>query len=279
MARKKIAAKREPDIFQRTFMGLFEQLSGVGLTFTAVLVGLLLVMALLWGFSSSREKADAEAWKKLTAATEEPDLDRRVKKLEKLVEELSGTGAHATASVLLAALLHEQATSDPVMGEGRRADRLGRCRELYREFLDAEPTHPLALKARADLARVIEDLRDYAAAEEAYAAAAAACQDTELSFMQGELLWGQARCALEQGRQAEAQQFLETALARASGDRDSEWVTAARQMHDSLRSAKGKSLLVDGAVSDEPAAADGESGSQAPPEGEKPGMEGGEKAP
>jgi hypothetical protein len=278
MARTKVTAKREPDIFQRTFMGLFEQLSGAGGVFTAVLVGLLLVMALLWGFSSSREKARAEAWKKLTAVLEEPDLDRRVKKLEKLVDELSDTGVQTTAKVLLAAKLHEQVTVDPVMGDGRRADQLGRCRKLYSEFLDQEPDHPMALKARADLARVIEDLGDYPAAEEAYAAAAAACQDTELSFMQGKLLWGQARCALEQKRRAEALQFLETALARASGDRDSEWLAAAKQMLNSLRTPKGESLLVDGATSDEPAPGEDKPGDRPEPEKKSAGA-GGAKAP
>ena len=108
MARTKVTAKREPDIFQRTFMGLFEQLSGAGVTVTAALVGLLLVMALLWGFSSSREKANAEAWKKLTAALEEPDLDRRIKKLEQELNATSKEAEQAAARMLVEARCFER---------------------------------------------------------------------------------------------------------------------------------------------------------------------------
>ena len=67
MARMK-RVKRQPDIFQRAFTGAFEQISGAGMAIAACLAGLLLVMALLWGISSWRQKREDRAWEKVAAA-------------------------------------------------------------------------------------------------------------------------------------------------------------------------------------------------------------------
>ncbi|MHC4916484.1 MAG: tetratricopeptide repeat protein [Planctomycetota bacterium] len=265
MARKK-HTKREPDVFQRALMGAFEQISGAGGILALILVAALVTLAVLWGVSTTREQGRAEAWKQLAKAMEAPGQADQIEALEELLTEAAGTPVQPTALLLLAAAKHEKAMFDPTVSTGRREKLLGEVRKLYGEFLDDNSDHPLAIKAQANLAKVMEDAGDHKAAYDAFGRAAQACQDSDFSFLQGEMLWGQARCAREAGNDDEALSLLESAMTRGFISEGGGWKSAARQMHDELRKAK-KNLLVKGATPDEPPAEKPE-----PPKGtEKPG--------
>ncbi len=250
MARKK-HVKREPDIVQRTLMGTFEQISGAGGILALCLIAALVALAVLWGVSNSREKANAAAWQQLAKAMETPDQEGQIEALEELLKEAPGTPARATALLLLAAAKHEKAMFDRTVGPDRREKLLGESRKLYGEFLADNSDHPLAVKAQANLAKVLEDSGEQQAAYDAFGRAAQACQDSDFSFLQGEMLWGQARCAREMKNTDEALSLLESAMTRGFISEGGGWKSAARQMHDELRKAK-KNLLVEGATPDKP---------------------------
>lgn len=249
MARKK-HVKKEPDIFQRTFTGAFRQLSGAGLTLAAVLIGLLLLIALLWGFSSSQEEEEQRAWERVGEVLDERDPGKQRELMEEVSEEIKGTRAHPMLLLIFAARLHDDAIR-PDTPKSQRAELLKKSRRRSDAFLKAYPEHPLAHKARANLARVLEDAELLEAAFKAFGEAAAACQDTEFSRMQGKLLWGRARCAQKLGRPEDALRILERALAKTGSSETSAWRAAAEHMRDSLRKAT-KSLIVQGVERDKP---------------------------
>jgi tetratricopeptide (TPR) repeat protein len=256
MARKK-HAKREPDVLQRALMSFFQQLSGGGLILAGVVVLVLLVLAVLWGFSSSREKSEAVAWEKVSKALETRDPAKQFEAIEEAMNEVSDSEAHPTVTLVFAGRLHDKAIYDRTVTSRERVKLLQRAGGLCEGFLKNYPDHRLAVQARARLALVLEDAGEYSEAFAAFGKAAEACQETDFSGMQGQMLFGQARCAKKLNRRAEALQLLETAMARAPVGGQAGWRDAARQMHDALRSPK-KDLRVLGAAPDEK-----------PPEGEK----------
>jgi tetratricopeptide (TPR) repeat protein len=252
MARKRVA-KKEQDVFQRTFMGLFQQLSGAGLALTGLLLALLVVMAVLWGISSSQEEAESAAWEKVDRALKIRDANERMAKLEEVVNEISDTGAHPSVVVALAARLHDKAL-EPATSDSKRAELLKRARSLYEGAVRNYPDHPLAPKARANLAKVLEDSGEYKLAYDAYAEAAAKCADTDLAFLGDRMLWGQARCALKQGNEDDALKLLNRVVARherrgGAGN----WLAAARHLRESLRKVVGdENRILDGVERDTP---------------------------
>ena len=66
--RGKKRVRKDPDVFQKTFSGVFEQFRGSGMLLAALLVGLLVVMTVVWMASSRRASREAEAQAKLHAA-------------------------------------------------------------------------------------------------------------------------------------------------------------------------------------------------------------------
>jgi len=252
MARRK-HVKRQPDIFQRAFTGAFEQISGAGMLIAACLVGLLLVMALLWGISSWRQKREDQAWKKFAAALREGKPAGQDKRLEEVLKETAGTRAHPMVLLALAARSHQKAIALPARTMGERAKLLGCARRTIEEFLADYPDHRMAVRARANLAKALEDSGQVEKALAAFRQAAEAAADTEFSFMEGELLWGRARCAQKLGRSEKALELLERALDKDRSGRRSGWAIAAAHMRDTLRRPEpAKNLLVKGAARDKP---------------------------
>lgn len=260
MARRKRVKTREADVFQRTFMGVFERLSGAGALLTAALVGLLLLLALMWGFASWREQAGDRAWREVARVLEERDAEKQLKLMEGCLQKVAGTRAHPVMMQVLAAQLHEKALKQSKVREEDRAKFLKRARKLSEEFLEKYPRHTLAVKARGRLAMVLEDSGEADRALTAFEEAARACRDTGFAFLEGKLLWGQARCAKELGRKEKALLLLERALAKDRSGRRSGWAAAAAHLRDVLRKPR-KELIVKGAERDQPA--------EKPPEEEK----------
>ncbi len=121
---------------------------------------------------------------------------------------------------------------------------------------------------------MLEDSELLDEAYKAFAAAATACQDTDLALLQGHLLYGQARCARKLGQPEEALRLLERALAKDPRAGEGGWRLAAEHLRNALRKSS-KSLLVQGAQPDEPPEDEekkpGKTGSEKPEKGtEKP---------
>ncbi len=252
MARRKPQTKNEKDLFQRAFARLFDELSSAGVAFTGVILGVLLIMAILWGVSNSQEQAEAAAWEKVADALETRDPKDQLERIEEVMNDVSDTGAHPTIAIVLAARLHEKAIVDSTLLGTKREEMLKRARSLYEGVLRNNPEHPLAPKARGNLATVMEDSGDYDAAEKAFAKAAEACQNTEFEFMAGEMLWGQARCANRAGRTDEAIALLNQATS-SPGVRSRGWKELAQHLRDSLRKvSKDKNRLLQGVTADRP---------------------------
>ncbi len=254
MARRKPQALKKQDIFQRTFTRLFQELSGAGVAFTGVILAILLVMAVLWGVSTSNEEAEASAWDKVAKALDTQEPKEQINRIEAVIEEVADTGAHPAVAVVLASRLHEKAVNDAALSGAKREELLKRARNLYRGVIQNNPEHPLVPEAQANLARVLEDSGEYEAAYEAFRKAAEDCQDTDLAFTQGELLWGQARCAHKMGKVNEAIRLLNRATSRPGADA-STWKGVAQHMLDSLRKMPEKdNLLLKGVDHDSPPA-------------------------
>lgn len=249
MARKK-QHKRDADIFHRTFGGAFQQISGAGLTIAAVLIGLLLVIALLWGFSTSQEEDRQRDWEKIGEVVDEADPRKQRERMAEVVGEVKTSEARAMA-LFISANLHRDHAVLPSIGKIERAELREKSRRRYEEFLKEYPKHRMAPEARGRLARVMEDSDLLDDAYKAFAEAATACEDTDFAMMQGSLLYGQARCAKELGRPEEALRLLERALAKDPRAGTGGWRLAAEHLRNTLRKSS-KSLIVQGAQSDEP---------------------------
>ncbi len=272
MARKK-QHKRDADIFQRTFAGAFQQISGAGLTIAAVLVGLLLLIALLWGFSTSQEEDRQRDWEKIGEVLVEPVPKKQRERMEEVVAEIKTSEARAMALFISANLYRDHAVL-PTTLRIERAEMLKKSRRRYEELLKEYPKHRLAPEARGRMAKVMEDSELLDDAYKAFAEAATACQDTDFALMQGHLLYGQARCARKLGRPEEALRLLERALAKDPRAGKGGWRLAAEHMLNTLRKSS-KSLIVQGAQPDEPPKDEekkpGKTGSEKPEKGaEKP---------
>jgi tetratricopeptide (TPR) repeat protein len=263
MARRKPPAQRQQDLFQRTFTRLFQELSGAGVAFTGVILAGLLVMAILWGVSASNEEAQAAAWRKAAEAFDTRDSKDQLTRIEEVMKEIAGTDVHPTVAVVLAFRLHEKAINDTALSSAKRQELLKRARSLYQGVIRNSPEHPLAAKAQANLARVLEDSGEDEAAYEAFRKAAEDCQNTGLAFTQGKLLWGQARCAHKMGKVNEAIRLLNRATSRPGAGANT-WKRLAQHLLDSLRKMPEKdNRLIKGVDRDTPPAAE-------KPDGETP---------
>ena len=245
-------AKTNADIFQRTFVGIFHKISGAGAILIAVMVTLLLSMGALWLFVTLRESKEREAWKKLDAAMASATSSHKREGIEKVLDELSGSSAYPVALLACAGLAHQEALgTGPNVAEDR-GKLLADARRYLDKFLADHGDHRMAVKARENLALVLEDSGDIKGALEAFEAAADAARDSDFAFLESKLLWGQARCAKKLGQDKQAARLLGMAMeqGRAGGG---EWQRAASQMEQEMRQLEeGEDLRVPGVVRDEP---------------------------
>jgi tetratricopeptide (TPR) repeat protein len=267
--RGKKRIRKDPDVFQKTFAGVFEQLRGSGMLLVLLLVGVLVVMTVIWVVSSRRASREADAQAKLRVALEQPEAREQRAELQKLAEQAPGTLAAPAALLLQAALLQSEAADALAAEAGRREDDLKRAQALLDKLLADYPRHPLAPMARERRALILEDLAAeggnpelFEQAADAYHSAAAAVQNTPAAYLAGKLRYGEARCLERLGKKDQAVTTLELALQAEPAARRSAWREAAVGLLAQLRPAKD--LRVKGAAQDQPPPAEKPAGEAAP---------------
>jgi tetratricopeptide (TPR) repeat protein len=267
--RGKRRVRKEPDVFQKTFAGLFEQLRGSGMLLSLLLVGVLVVMAAFWVASGRSSRGTAAAQAKLTSALDQPNQAERLAELAKLAEGESGGRTAPLAMLAEAALLHETAMAHPPSEKGGRDDELRRALALVDKFIAEQSGHrllPLALERRA---LILEDQGDWTKAAEQFEAAGKKVSGTEFAYLRGKLLYGQARCQDRLQQREQAVQTLEAALKGEAQDRGEVWRPSASALLAQLRPAPQNLLVKDAAKDPEPPAPETPSAPNKPPA--KPG--------
>jgi tetratricopeptide (TPR) repeat protein len=249
--RGKKRIRKEPDVFQKTFSGVFEQLRGSGMILALLLVAALVVMAAFWVASSRSARSEGAAQAQLTAALDQPNAAERLEALQRVVEATAGSQAEPMALLAAATLRHERALEVFRTEPGRREDELKRALVEIDRFIAEHPKHrwlPRALERRA---LILEDLGRTAEAAEVFGQAARAVPDTEFAYLRGKLLYGQARCQEKLQQRDEAVKTLELALAADAEDRGPPWRPSAAALLAQLQPAP-RDLRVKDAVPDKP---------------------------
>jgi tetratricopeptide (TPR) repeat protein len=249
---------KEPDAFQKAVSEPVRRISGLGMTLAFGLLALLAVVAVLWVVAGRSEQKENEAWRQYDESLKERDPEARAKRLEKLAAETAGTGVRPLALLEAGVLYQEGALEQPPDKKLQRAEDLRKAVAVLEKFLAESPGHRLAVPARERLALVLEDSGQYEKALQAFRAAAEKAAGSEWSFMNGKLLYGEARCKEKLGDKAGALELLERAVTREGGEQGGAWLVAARNLLGSLREPAKKDLRIPGAVRD------------VPPEPEKP---------
>jgi len=251
--RGKKRIKKDPDAFQKTFAGLFEQLRGSGMLLVVLLVSILVIMAVVWVAASRRASRESAAQARLAAALDQPNPAERQAALRKVVEEASGTRAESLALLAETALRHEAALKLAESQPGRREDELKNILAQLDRFMTQHPKDRLMPRFLERRALVLEDQGDAEKAAEAFDEAAKMVADTDLAYLRGKLLYGRARCENELKQRDKAVQTLEEALRGEAEVRGDPWRPSASTLLAQLRPAT-KDLRVKGTAQDAPPA-------------------------